>query len=139
MYYIFNSEKEVVGWCDFEPNKDDLNLRSEFYIFESTDIQNPTKLLVGKYGTIFEPADNPKTEEELKYEQSETLHHKRHKLLSDSDWMINRHFEQKMLNIDTTLSEFEFKKLLDYRQSLRDITTTNGLPFVDIPVFSMEV
>lgn len=139
MYYIFNSKQEVISWCDFEPNMEDLNSRNEFYVFETSIVQNPTKLILGKYGSIFEPANNPKTQEELESEQSETMYYKRDKLLSESDWMINRHFEQKMLNINTAMSESEFQSLLDYRQSLRDITVIDGFPFVDIPVFSMEV
>lgn len=32
MFYIFNSENKCIGFCDYEPNKEDLETRSEFSV-----------------------------------------------------------------------------------------------------------
>lgn len=39
-------------------------------------------------------------------------------------WVLERHQEQKLLEIPTTLTEEKFKEVLTYRQALRDITKT---------------
>lgn len=39
-------------------------------------------------------------------------------------WILERHQEQKLLEIPTTLTEEKFKEVLTYRQALRDITKT---------------
>jgi hypothetical protein len=39
-------------------------------------------------------------------------------------WVLERHQEQKLLSISTTLTEEKFKEVLTYRQALRDITKT---------------
>jgi hypothetical protein len=47
----------------------------------------------------------------------------RNSKLSDTDWMVIRHKDQKDLNLDTTLSNQQYLTLLNYRQQLRDITS----------------
>jgi hypothetical protein len=32
MFYIFNSENKCIGFCDYEPNKEDLETRGEFSV-----------------------------------------------------------------------------------------------------------
>lgn len=139
MYYIFNSENKVVGWCNYEPNQEDLASRQERFIFSEESIKEPFKLVIGKYGTLFEPADNPKTKEELVEEKATTLLYNRNKLLSESDWIINRHFEQKMLNIETSLTELQFETVLSYRQKLRDVTSDPMYPDVTLPALPQGV
>lgn len=43
--------------------------------------------------------------------------------LYETDWMVTRHNDQKILGSTTSLSDSQFIKLLQYRQELRDITT----------------
>ena len=53
MFYIFNSENKCIGFCDYEPNKEDLETRGEFSVesdnsysigatFENETIVEPT-------------------------------------------------------------------------------------------------
>lgn len=44
--------------------------------------------------------------------------------LYEVTWVLERHQEQKLLEIATTLTEEKFKEVLTYRQALRDITKT---------------
>lgn len=43
---------------------------------------------------------------------------------SETDWLVQRHQEQIMLNIATTLTDEKYAELLAYRQQLRDLTNT---------------
>jgi hypothetical protein len=47
--------------------------------------------------------------------------------LSNTDWLVQRHQEQLLLNITTSLTQQQFEELLTYRQSLRDITLSSSL------------
>lgn len=44
--------------------------------------------------------------------------------LYEVGWILERHQEEKLLNIPTTLTEEKFKEVLTYKQALRDITKT---------------
>jgi hypothetical protein len=51
-----------------------------------------------------------------------TLTDERNMRLNSTDWLVSRHTEEKIIGMNTTLSESQFTKLLTYRQQLRDIT-----------------
>lgn len=51
-----------------------------------------------------------------------TLNDERNMRLNSTDWLVSRHNEEKLLGMNTTLSESLFTNLLTYRQQLRDIT-----------------
>lgn len=53
-----------------------------------------------------------------------TLEMTRAQKLYDLDWLVQRHQEQLLQNIPTTLSSSQFTDLLNYRQQLRDLTNT---------------
>lgn len=53
-----------------------------------------------------------------------TLDMMRSQLLYDSDWVVQRHTEQKFLQIATSLTDEIYSSLLEYRQKLRDLTLT---------------
>lgn len=133
MYYIFNSDNKIISWCDFEPNQEDLDSRSEFFVEYCDYVANPLNLIVGKYKSIFEPAPNNKTEYEILEENKEKITKERDTILAETDWIISRHLEQKMLNLTTSLSDEEFNKYLIYRQELRDITSNVNFPYVELP------
>lgn len=133
MYYIFNSSNKVTGWCDYEPNHEDLLSREEYCIRSEKEIHKPQCLIVGKYGSVWEPAPLEKTQEQLLQEKTNTVLIERDNLLSSSDWIVNRHLEQKMLNLTTTLSDEDFNNYLLYRQELRDITSDVNFPYVELP------
>ena len=50
--------------------------------------------------------------------------------LFETDWISQRHTEQKTLGISTTISDAEYLLLLEYRQQLRDLSNTYN---VDTP------
>lgn len=51
-----------------------------------------------------------------------TLEQYRNGLLISTDWVSARHAEEKLLGIPTTLTDAEYKKVVEYRQQLRNIT-----------------
>lgn len=44
------------------------------------------------------------------------------RFLTDSDWLVNRHIEQRESYDSTTLDEDEFRSLIQFRQYLRSLT-----------------
>jgi hypothetical protein len=57
----------------------------------------------------------------------------RKKLLEQTDGAVARHRDQKDMKEKTTLTEAQFKILLQYRKDLRDITDDKDFPNVDLP------
>lgn len=50
--------------------------------------------------------------------------------LYETDWLVTRHYEQKLANIPTTLTEEQFQKVTAYRQALRDLFPNGSIPNV---------
>ena len=48
----------------------------------------------------------------------------RNNVLQSTDWVLQRHQEQELLNLPRTLTEEKFQQVLQYRQALRDMTNT---------------
>lgn len=71
----------------------------------------------------------------MQRQEKENYHRqKRDDLINQEIWKIQRHEQEKLLGLNTTLSDDEFLKLLQYIQDLRDITTQEYFPdFVDYP------
>lgn len=130
MFYIFNKNGLLLCTCDFEPNKEDLNSREEYFVEYSEDLEL-SRVIGGKFGGIYESVETP---EESVQKEVVPLLQKRNKLLVDTDWVITRHFEEKMLGKETTLSDIQISEFLGYRQALRDITQLEGFPFISFPV-----
>lgn len=55
-----------------------------------------------------------------------TLEMERAQLLYETDWIVQRHQEQLLRQVPTTLSDTEFRALLDYKQELRDLTQAHS-------------
>lgn len=53
---------------------------------------------------------------------------KRDQLLSDTQWLVQRHRDQIEVAEPTTLTADQYKVLLTYRQALRDVSTQTGFP-----------
>ncbi|MHA3059901.1 tail fiber assembly protein [Acinetobacter sp. ANC 4636] len=53
---------------------------------------------------------------------------KRDRLLSDTQWLVQRHRDQIEVSDPTTLTADQYKALLTYRQALRDVPTQSGFP-----------
>ena len=49
-------------------------------------------------------------------------------ILSETDWLVQRHLEQSSSEEETSLSNSEYSSLLAYRSSLRSLTSANLYP-----------
>ena len=85
---------------------------------------------------LVEMAECEKLEIMQRQEKEEYHRQKRDSLISKEIWKIQRHEQEKLLGLNTTLSDDEFLKLLKYIQDLRDITLQEYFPdFVDYPEY----
>lgn len=83
---------------------------------------------------LVEMAEHEKLSLMTKAEKEEYHRQKRDILISSQMWKIQRHEQEKLLGISTSLSDDEFLKILQYIQELRDITIQEYFPdFVDYP------
>ncbi|WP_407059061.1 phage tail assembly chaperone [Ralstonia syzygii subsp. celebesensis] len=62
-----------------------------------------------------------------------SLRAQRDQLLDDTQWMVVRHRDQVEADLATSLSADQFKRLLAYRQALRDLPAQVGFPDVAMP------
>ena len=129
MYYIFNKNGKLISTCDFEPNIEDLQSREEYFAKNEEEL-NISRVVGGKYGGIYESVESI---EEAEQKETNKVLKKRNKILSDTDWITTRHFEEKMSGKETTLSDIQISEFLDYRQSLRDIPTLENFPHISLP------
>lgn len=53
--------------------------------------------------------------------------------IKDILWLLERHQQEQILNIPTTLSPSEHLELLEYIQTLRDIPQQPNFPHADLP------
>ena len=129
MFYIFNADGNLVGTSDYEPNLEDLQTRNEYFTESNQDLIF-SRVIVGKYGGIYEIVETP---EEVIQQQTTKIVSQRNGLLTKFDWVVTRHLEEKMVGKDQTLSEEHFVEFLNYRQELRDITKLEDFPFISLP------
>ena len=129
MFYIFNTQGNLVGTSDYEPNLEDLQTRNEYFTESNHDLIF-NRVVGGKYGGIYEIVETP---EDVTQQQTTKIVSQRNTLLTKSDWMVTRHLEEKMTGKDQTLSEEQFVEFLKYRQELRDTTKLEDFPFISLP------
>lgn len=67
----------------------------------------------------------PKTEEDFRSERDH--------LLTQTDWLIQRHQEEELLGKKTTLTKAKYTALLNYRQELRDLPDHPDFPDTPLP------
>lgn len=77
--------------------------------------------------------------EDIKRHKADTLKAMRDLALTESDFFIQRHTEEKMLGLKPTLSSDEVDKLLAYRQKLRDLTDSASFPECELPELPVEI
>ena len=83
---------------------------------------------------LVEMAECEKLEIMQRQEKENYHRQKRDNLINNEIWKLQRHEQEKLLGLNTTLSDDEFLKLLKYIQDLRDITLQEYFPdFVDYP------
>ncbi|KVE97373.1 phage tail protein [Burkholderia vietnamiensis] len=58
---------------------------------------------------------------------------KRDSAMNATDWLASRHQDEKLIGNGTTLTSAQFSALIKYRQALRDISGSDGWPYVDLP------
>ncbi|MGZ2743273.1 phage tail assembly chaperone [Burkholderia stagnalis] len=58
---------------------------------------------------------------------------KRDTRMQASDWLVSRHQDETLIGNGTTLTAAQFSTLIKYRQTLRDISSTEGWPYIDLP------
>ncbi|HDR9024825.1 TPA: phage tail protein [Burkholderia vietnamiensis] len=68
-----------------------------------------------------------------------TMRSKRDSAMTATDWLVSRHQDEKLLGNGTSLTSEQFSTLLRYRQSLRDVSTADGWPYIDLPVVPVFV
>jgi hypothetical protein len=129
MFYIFNTQGNLVGTSDYEPNLEDLQTRNEYFTESNQDLIF-NRVIGGKYGGIYEIVETP---EDVTQQQTAKIVSQRNTLLTKFDWIVTRHLEEKMTGKDHTLSEEQFVEFLNYRQELRDITKLEEFPFISLP------
>ena len=57
----------------------------------------------------------------------------RDSLIERTDWLVQRHRDEKDMNRPTTMSGEAFAELLEYRQTLRDFPVAEGFPNLELP------
>lgn len=57
----------------------------------------------------------------------EGVRSQRNNLLSETDWIMQRHTEQKTLGIETAITDEQYSQLAVYRQKLRDLPSKINL------------
>ena len=72
-------------------------------------------------------------------ERSIALRLQRDQLLHDTEWMVVRHREQMEAALMTSLSADQFKRLLVYRQTLRDVPEQQAFPDVVLPELPVDL
>ena len=71
-------------------------------------------------GQIVDISDSPEYQAELARQEQERINQESEQFLNETDWMVIRHRDQLALGIPTSLTEAEFRKLLEDRQQARD-------------------
>lgn len=96
---------------------------TELYAAVQSVVANHPELVVAY-------ADWDRTEEEAKA----AIRNNRDQKLADCDYIFLRHRDEKEMGISTTLTEEQYQQWLVYRQALRDITTQDGYPWLNLRV-----
>ena len=86
-----------------------------------------------KLDTGFEPLPHLENIEAVKIKQREHVAFGRTSKINEVLWMVERHRQEKELNLDTSLTEEQYVVLLQYIQGLRDVTDALGSTFITWP------
>ncbi|KVM85820.1 phage tail protein [Burkholderia stagnalis] len=62
-----------------------------------------------------------------------SMRSKRDAAIDATDWFASRHQDETLIGNGTTLTAAQFSMLIKYRQALRDISGTEGWPYVVLP------
>lgn len=87
----------------------------------------PTNMKI-ENGKVLPKSENELFNEMTLEEKENFIRNKRNNLINSVLWQVERHKQEKELNINTTLTNEEYLNLLKYIQTLRDITAQDGFP-----------
>lgn len=115
MIYIFNKNRECVGYSDKEVNLEDLATRGEFAVEDQRVFTKLDNVIFDIDKSIIVEIVKEVEKPKIDYERI------RNNRLDKTDWMITRHTDEELLGDGTSLTDKEFKALLLYRKALRDM------------------
>ncbi|MBN3818745.1 phage tail protein [Paraburkholderia sp. Se-20369] len=58
---------------------------------------------------------------------------KRDSAMNATDWLVSRHQDETLIGNGTTLTAAQFSTMIKYRQALRDISSAEGWPCIELP------
>ncbi|WP_215807251.1 phage tail assembly chaperone [Aeromonas jandaei] len=67
------------------------------------------------------------------HHQSSVARFQRSALISNTDWLVNRHRDELDIGSSTTITASQYSELQEYRRSLRDWPEAKGWPNLDMP------
>lgn len=83
----------------------------------------------GGFSVAYPPEPEPDPEPEITVDELwDALRAERDGLIAATDWLVQRHAEELVLELDTTLTPEQHTDLLAYRQALRDLPETTTDP-----------
>lgn len=88
-----------------------------------------------RYATVSQNADGtftvvPFPADRVAAAQAGEVRGERDRRLGDTDWLVSRHREEMDLGAEQSLSVDQFKRLLAYRNALRDVPGQAGFPSI---------
>lgn len=88
------------------------------------------EVVTGYDGLFYEKGKEPKKPDELIISENfALLRSERNTRLNSVLWMVERHSQEKELNIKTTLTDEQYITLLQYIQNLRELPQLEGSPW----------
>ena len=114
-YYIEKDGKIIFASTDLQAIQNTV----KFNEYTEADIQETERPIVKVHGG-YEFADTSEYQAELARQEQERINQNARDFLNETDWMVIRHRDQLALGIPTSLTEEEFRKLLEDRQQARD-------------------
>jgi len=114
-YYIEKDGKIIFASTDLQAIQNTV----KFNEYTEADIQETERPIAKVHGG-YEFADTSEYQAELARQEQERINQNARDFLNETDWMVIRHRDQLALGIPTSLTEEEFRKLLEDRQQARD-------------------
>jgi hypothetical protein len=118
------SPQETEGWYEVPEEYDGHN----FY-----------KLVDGKVLPLLENELSENNFRRFKMSRQARIKECIRRILTQTDWLSQRHSEQLNLNIETSLTDVEYQSLIEYRSSLRSLSNQDlTLDNFELPEYPFE-
>ncbi len=124
---IFENEypPEAAQWCN-ETQATDHRMHIEEIDALEKVLEDGTTKTTRRFQIVKSP--DPTEKEKVEFKRQE-----RDYAIKDVLWLLERHQQEKILGVPTTLSASEHLELLEYIQTLRDIPQQPDFPYIDLP------